>query len=76
MPEIQNYVLLGQKVVLNEFVAFSSFADIKSQLKEHSAIMMTFVLRGFANDTTDFHLPGGSHRDVPDRLPARCGGSR
>lgn len=40
---------IGQKLILNEFVAFMDFATIKDQLSAHSQIIITFALCGFAN---------------------------
>lgn len=43
--------LLGQKMVINEFVAYSSLADMKNSgiLSEKSIIISTYALCGFAN---------------------------
>lgn len=41
--------LIGQKVIMNEFVAYLDFATIKDQLSAHSQIIITFALCGFAN---------------------------
>ncbi|MFQ2244776.1 MULTISPECIES: NupC/NupG family nucleoside CNT transporter [Aeromonas] len=41
--------LIGQKVIMNEFVAYLDFASIKDQLSAHSQIIITFALCGFAN---------------------------
>lgn len=41
--------LLGEKFVLNEFVAFTSFADVIGQFSDKSSAIMTFALSGFAN---------------------------
>lgn len=41
--------LLGEKLILNEFVAFTSFSDVIGQFSEKSAAIMTFALSGFAN---------------------------
>lgn len=40
---------IGQKLILNEFVAFLDFVAIKEQLSAHSQIIITFALCGFAN---------------------------
>ncbi|MCG7495313.1 NupC/NupG family nucleoside CNT transporter [Vibrio sp. Of7-15] len=40
---------IGQKLILNEFVAFLDFVSIKEQLSAHSQIIITFALCGFAN---------------------------
>ncbi|MDD1794443.1 NupC/NupG family nucleoside CNT transporter [Enterovibrio sp. ZSDZ42] len=41
--------LIGQKVILNEFVAYLDFANVKEALSAHSQIIVTFALCGFAN---------------------------
>ncbi|NMU24439.1 NupC/NupG family nucleoside CNT transporter, partial [Vibrio parahaemolyticus] len=40
---------IGQKVVMNEFVAFIDFVQHKATLSEHTQIIITFALCGFAN---------------------------
>lgn len=40
---------LGQKVILNEFVAFSDFAPRAEDFSEKSQAVITFALTGFAN---------------------------
>lgn len=40
---------IGQKVVMNEFVAFIDFVEHKALLPEHSQVIITFALCGFAN---------------------------
>ena len=32
---------IGQKVILNEFVAFMDFASVKEQLSKHSQVIIT-----------------------------------
>jgi CNT family concentrative nucleoside transporter len=41
--------LFGEKVVLNEFVAYIHLGQIKATLSAHSAAVITFALCGFAN---------------------------
>lgn len=41
--------LVGQKVVLNEFVAFSSFAEVIDSLSAKAQMMISLSLCGFAN---------------------------
>ncbi|QJT14962.1 NupC/NupG family nucleoside CNT transporter [Aeromonas sp. 2692-1] len=41
--------LIGQKVIMNEFVAYLDFANIKQDLSAHTQIIITFALCGFAN---------------------------
>ncbi|RJX75178.1 NupC/NupG family nucleoside CNT transporter [Vibrio sinensis] len=46
---LQAGALIGQKTILNEFVAFLDFVQIKETLSAHSQIIITFALCGFAN---------------------------
>lgn len=41
--------LLGEKLVLNEFVAYLSFIEIKETLSEHTQVVITIALAGFVN---------------------------
>lgn len=41
--------LLGEKVILNEFVAFTSFTEIIDQFSDKSTAILSFALAGFAN---------------------------
>ena len=41
--------LFGEKVVLNEFVAYIHLGQIKAMLSPHSVAVVTFALCGFAN---------------------------
>jgi CNT family concentrative nucleoside transporter len=43
--------LIGQKIAINEFVAFSSLGDmiLKNQLSPYAIFVSTFVLASFAN---------------------------
>lgn len=50
--------LLGQKLVLNEFVAYVSFLEVKDTLSAHSQIVITMALAGFANLSTPAALIG------------------
>ncbi|MDA0119697.1 NupC/NupG family nucleoside CNT transporter [Vibrio sp. T11.5] len=40
---------IGQKIVMNEFVAFIDFVEHKALLSEHTQVIVTFALCGFAN---------------------------
>ncbi|KLV03608.1 transporter [Photobacterium aquae] len=40
---------IGQKMILNEFVAFLDFVSVKETLSQHSQVIITFALCGFAN---------------------------
>lgn len=59
--------LIGNKVVVNEFVAFIQMMDVKAQLSEHSQAIVTFALCGFANISTMAILIGGLGSIVPER---------
>ncbi len=62
--------LMGTKVVLNEFVAYVDFAKIPSdQLGEHTRLIMTYALCGFANFGSLGILIGGMGAMVPERRP-------
>lgn len=41
--------LLGEKMTINEFVAYAHLQEIKSQMSERSVIISTYALCGFAN---------------------------
>ena len=61
--------LIGQKLVLNEFVAFVDFSQQKSLLSEHSQAVVTFALCGFANFSSIAILLGGLGTMAPARRP-------
>jgi CNT family concentrative nucleoside transporter len=41
--------LFGQKVILNEFIAYLHFAPVKETLSAHAQAVISFSLCGFAN---------------------------
>lgn len=41
--------LIGEKIVINEFVAYMHLSEIKHTLSEHSVLISTYALCGFAN---------------------------
>lgn len=41
--------LIGQKIILNEFVAYVAYIDVQESLSEHGRIIAVFSLCGFAN---------------------------
>jgi CNT family concentrative nucleoside transporter len=52
VPEAEMQVagsFIGQKLILNEFVAFMDFGEIKETLSQQSQVIITFALCGFAN---------------------------
>jgi CNT family concentrative nucleoside transporter len=59
--------LIGQKLVLNEFVAFVEFDAFKAALSERSQAIITFALCGFANFSSIAILLGGLGKLVPSR---------
>jgi CNT family concentrative nucleoside transporter len=61
--------LLGQKMVINEFVAFLSLADMKTSgmLSEKSIIISTYAICGFANFSSIAIQIGGIGGMAPDR---------
>jgi len=59
--------LLGQKIVLNEFVAFSKLGPIIGELSQKTAAIMTFSLCGFANISSIAILIGGIGGIAPKR---------
>ena len=59
--------LIGQKLVLNEFIAFVDFADQADQLSAHSKAVITFALCGFANFSSIAILLGGLATIAPHR---------
>lgn len=58
---------LGQKIVLNEFVAFSNFAPAIGDFSPKTAAIITFALTGFANLSSFGILLGGLGGLAPER---------
>ncbi|MCA1193413.1 MULTISPECIES: NupC/NupG family nucleoside CNT transporter [unclassified Saccharopolyspora] len=58
---------VGQKLVLNEFVAFTDFGPQAASFSPHTAIIITFALTGFANFSSLAILLGGLGGLVPSR---------
>jgi CNT family concentrative nucleoside transporter len=67
--------LIGQKLVLNEFVAYVEFVKIKDTLSEQAQVISIFALCGFANLSSIAILLGGLGGMAPQRRPdiARMG---
>lgn len=59
--------LIGQKVVVNEFVAFGSFEAMKESLSPKTQGVVTFALCGFANLSSIAILLGGLGVMAPGR---------
>lgn len=59
--------LLGERLVLNEFIAFIDLGKIQSQLTPHSFTIATFALCGFANFSSIAIQVGGIGTLAPSR---------
>ena len=59
--------LMGQKLILNEFVAFVSMLDVQDGLSPKALAIITFALCGFANLNSLAILVGGLGGLVPER---------
>ena len=66
---------IGQKLVLNEFVAYAAFAPEIASLSPKTVIVVSFALCGFANLSSLAILLGGLGSLAPSRRPdiARLG---
>ncbi|WP_404408802.1 NupC/NupG family nucleoside CNT transporter [Jeotgalibacillus malaysiensis] len=66
---------IGQKLVLNEFVAYANFAPEMDSFSDKSVAIITFALCGFANISSLAILLGGLGNLAPNRRPdiARMG---
>jgi len=58
---------IGQKLVINEFLAFVEFLPVKDALTERTEAIITFALCGFANFSSIAILLGGLGKLVPQR---------
>jgi len=58
---------IGQKMVVNEFVAYLNFLESQEQLSEASQAIITFALCGFANFSSIAILMGGIGAMAPTR---------
>jgi CNT family concentrative nucleoside transporter len=60
--------LMGTKIVLNEFIAYVDLAKVPaSNLSDHSRLIMTYAMCGFANFGSLGILIGGMGAMVPER---------
>jgi CNT family concentrative nucleoside transporter len=64
---LQFGTLLGEKVAVNEFVAYASLRDLKPSLSERSVIIGTYALCGFANFSSIAIQIGGIGGIAPSR---------
>lgn len=58
---------IGQKMVVNEFVAYLNFLELKADLSAQSQAIITFALCGFANFSSIAILMGGIGALAPTR---------
>ncbi len=58
---------IGQKIVVNEFVAYLSFVDVSGELSPKTQAIITFALCGFANFSSIAILMGGIGAMAPSR---------
>jgi concentrative nucleoside transporter, CNT family len=59
--------LVGQKTILNEFIAFVKLAEIQGGLSEHTRAVTTIALCGFANLNALAIVLGGLGGLIPER---------
>ena len=59
--------LIGQKLVVNEFIAYVDFVEIRDTLSARTQVIVTFALCGFANLSSIAILLGGLGSIVPER---------
>ena len=59
--------LIGEKIVLNEFVAYLHLGQIKETLSTHSVLISTYALCGFANFSSIAIQLGGIGGLAPNR---------
>lgn len=60
---------IGQKLVVNEFVAYLDFVSYRDQLSAGTQAIVTFALCGFANFSSIAILMGGIGAMAPNRRP-------
>jgi CNT family concentrative nucleoside transporter len=58
---------IGQKVIVNEFVAYADFVQVKDSLTPRTQAIVTFALCGFANLSSIAILLGGLGGMAPSR---------
>jgi CNT family concentrative nucleoside transporter len=58
---------IGQKLVVNEFIAYFAFVEVKDSLSEGAQAIITFALCGFANFSSIAILLGGIGSVAPSR---------
>ncbi len=58
---------IGQKLVVNEFVAYVNFVEVRDTLSASTQVIITFALCGFANLSSIAILLGGLGSMAPNR---------
>ena len=58
---------IGQKLILNEFVAYSNFGPVIGEFSDKTAIIISFALCGFANLSSMGILIGGLGGMAPEK---------
>ena len=66
---LQGGSFIGQKIVVNEFVAYLNFTDVQDSLSPLTQAIITFALCGFANLSSIAILLGGLGSLAPTRRP-------
>lgn len=61
--------IFGEKLVLNEFVAFASLGQAQDNLSPHTVAILTFALCGFANISSIAIQLGALGTLAPERMP-------
>ncbi|MBX3021951.1 MAG: hypothetical protein KF799_09770 [Bdellovibrionales bacterium] len=59
--------LLGEKTILNEFVAYVHLADLSNQISDRTFILLSYALSGFANFSSIAIQIGGIAPLAPER---------
>ncbi|RSL33375.1 NupC/NupG family nucleoside CNT transporter [Salibacterium salarium] len=67
MEALQAGSFIGQKIVVNEFVAYAAFAPEIDSFTQKSQVVITFALCGFANLSSMAIILGGFGSLVPER---------
>ena len=60
---------IGQKIILNEFVAYSNFGPVIGDFSAKTGIIISFALCGFANLSSMGILIGGLGNMAPNKRP-------
>ncbi|MBV1907198.1 MAG: NupC/NupG family nucleoside CNT transporter [Pseudomonadales bacterium] len=58
---------VGQKLILNEFIAYVQLVNVQETMSEHTRVVVTFALCGFANLNSLAMLMGSLAGLIPER---------